>query len=108
MMKTKSGGHVVFDITSFLPGRLIPEDYFPPRGICNGPWYFMPSDWEAPDWGGVWVAHHRQFPMCYSPGFETEEEALSAAEEWEKTKAERDAQASAFAQFINEGPSVRL
>lgn len=82
-IKTASGQYIIFDITEFLPGKPIPNDFFQES---NGPWYFMPSHWEAPDWGGITIASYRGFPFCYSPGFATAEEALQAAEEWEVTK----------------------
>ncbi len=81
LMLTRSGKFQIFDITDFCPGRLIPPDFFA-CGI-EGPWYFMPSGWQAPNWGGSALATLRKFPIAYSPGFKTAEEALAAAEEWE-------------------------
>lgn len=98
-MKTKSGKHTIFDITGFLPGKPIPPDYF---HICDGPWYFRPSDWEAPTWGTN-IGELQGFPMCYSPGFATEEEALKAAEAWETERRTGEKQEAAFMKWLNGG-----
>lgn len=92
--KTLSGKYTIFDITEFLPGRRIPGHYFPPNGICDGPWYFRPSEWKEPEWDGSTISYMLKFPMCYSPGFATAEEALAAAEQWEIDKPQQDAMAA--------------
>lgn len=104
-MKTKSGRYIIFDITEFLPGKPIPSDY----DTTNGPWFFRPADWVAPDWGGVTVAKFRGFPFAYSPGYAEPEQALAAAEEWEGQRPWREEREAAFQAFFAEGAdSVRL
>lgn len=91
-MVTKRGFYRVFDVSdpSFLPGQLIPGD-FVPMPTNGGTWFFMPSDWEGPDWGGSYFASLRKFPMAYSLGFGTADAALEAAQEWENDKERREA-----------------
>lgn len=86
---TSKGKYVVFDITSFLPGKPIPEDYFQIKDP-SGPWYFRPADWNAPEWGGVMSAYLKGFPMAYSPGFPTAEEAMKEAQRWEDEEPDRN------------------
>ena len=88
-MKTKNGLFLIFDITEYLPGRPIPPDYLK-AAEEGGPFFFMPSNWtEENDWQ-TFSGRFRRFPMLYSPGYQTAEEALAAAEGWESTKDERE------------------
>lgn len=104
---TKSGKLRIFDITDFLPGQPIPKDFFI-SGV-TGPWYFMPAAWEAPYWEDSYASRlaKRHFPMAYSIGFETAEEALEAAEAWEVEEEKRAAQEQGFLDFLSGAPNLR-
>lgn len=88
MKTTKNGGYVTFEITSFLPGRPVPKE-FCQEAEQNGFWFFMPSDHTEENGWKSNIGSRRNFPMIYSPGFSTEEEALQAAEDWEHGAVER-------------------
>lgn len=81
---TKSGKHVIFDITdpTFLPGR-IPQ-YFLRESTEDRFWFFQPAEWFplTSDYGSF-AAELSKFPVVYSTGFKTPEDALEAAEAWE-------------------------
>lgn len=85
--RTKAGHYKVIDVTDFAPGKPIPKSW----DCSNGPWFFIPSDWEAPHWGGSALAQLTGFPVPYSPSFPTAEEALAAAQWWEDDKERREA-----------------
>jgi hypothetical protein len=81
MQYTKSTAFVIVDITDpqFCPGKRIPSGF-----DLQGPWLFFPWHWIEKDHDyGSFVGLLTGHPMLYSPGFETEEEALQKAEEWE-------------------------
>jgi len=92
-MKTPEGKYVIFDITEFLPGRVIPEN-FAKEADENGPFFFQPADWSLENyWGGsaiAWlVGQDKAWPMMYSIGFQAAEEALQAATKWEAEEPQR-------------------
>jgi hypothetical protein len=83
MVRTKSGNHLVVDVTEFLPGHPIPVE-FSQEAELHGCWFFMPPEWADPAEGfGSAIGNLRGYPLIYSPGFPTCEEALEAAEGWE-------------------------
>lgn len=90
MTTTTSGKYVVFDVTEFLPGKLVPQE-FCQEAEQGGPWFFMPSSW-LPDrgYGGSAVSKFRGYPLIYSVGHVTEAAALQAAEDWEVGDTERE------------------
>ncbi len=80
---TAGGGLRVFDVTELVPGRPITEP-FCLEANAGGPWFFQPAWWCAENnWGGSALARFTGYPLPYSPGFRTPEEAVAAAEEWE-------------------------
>jgi hypothetical protein len=94
-MKTPKGHYSIFDITEFLPGRPIPQN-FCDEANQHGPFFFMPASWTLENfWGGDSIAYikgkEKSWPMMYSIGFPTAEAALEAATEWENGEAERAA-----------------
>lgn len=91
---TPLGRYVIFDITEFLPGRLIPQD-FCDEANTRGPFFFQPSDWGLDNyWGGSAIAYlvgkDKCWPMMYSIGFPTMEAALEAATDWEVKQPARE------------------
>ena len=87
--RSAAGGYVIFDITdpSFLPGRI-------PREFCkeanaNGPWFYQPAHWSKENGWESSVARMMKFPMMYSPGFATAQEALDDANKWEANTENR-------------------
>lgn len=89
-MKTRLGHYVIFDITAYLPGRKIPKE-FCDEACRAGVWFFQPTEWsEENHWGGIASAWYRNFPMIYSPGHKTAEEALNVAQEWEDGEGQRE------------------
>jgi hypothetical protein len=90
---TRSGAFVIVDVSdpSFCPGKVTPIGFT--TGGGSGTWFFMPCDWADPLAGyGTTIANRRGHPMPYSQAYETAEEALAAAEEWECGEPERRAQ----------------
>lgn len=88
-MKTPKGTYRVIDLTEFLPGRKIPEDWCE-EANKNGPFFFLPTWWSEENlWGGINLTRFTKFPMCYSTGFSTPEAALEAATVWEQGEEER-------------------
>lgn len=98
MLHTKSGDFVVVDITdpTFCPGIPVPIEY--EKQGTNGTWFFMPKNWASEaDGYGTFVGMFRKFPIVYSYGHATAEEALAAAEEWERTKEDREGRLTGYA-----------
>jgi hypothetical protein len=99
-MKTISGKHIIIDITdpTFCPGKLIPKDF----DTTNGVWFFQPTEWEAPAWGFLFIQlGTRGFPMAYSPGYSTPEEALETAEKWEIEREKKHAMSVSTMDFLD-------
>lgn len=94
-MKTKDGKYIIFDITEFLPGKPIPDEFCKSANE-GGPFFFMPSTWTEELGWGTFLAQHRGYPMNYSPGFETAEAAAEAATAWEVTRQRQESQSNAF------------
>jgi hypothetical protein len=91
MNTTKSGLLRTLEITSFLPGRRIPDAYCKAANE-GGPWFFIPTWWSDDNyWGGFATIYLSQvkFPFPYSPGFQDEEAALAQAEQWEEDLQKR-------------------
>ena len=89
-MQTKSGLLRTFEITSLVPGKPIPRDFCEAANE-GGPWFFQPTWWNDKNyWGGLFLSQFTGHPICYSPGFHTEEDALEAAEAWEERLSESD------------------
>jgi hypothetical protein len=97
-------GLCIVDATdpAFFPGRLLPRDWTAMgAGDEGGAWFFLPeSDLREP---GTYIAIHRQFPFCYSPGFATAGEACSAAQSWQDGYAARRSARREFDVIISEG-----
>ena len=104
MLKTKSGKHIIADITdpSFYPGKKIHSSYQDPE-FNGGTWFFWAEYYLSETFGGIVHAKIRGYPMIYSPGFLTAEKALEAAEEWEATKEERSKQDNQPIQWLTIG-----
>lgn len=95
MMKTSRGQYVIFDITEYLPGEVIPPS-FTKEANEKGPFFFQPTDWTREnDWGGsaainiMAKSNPKTWPFMYSTGFATAESALDAAQKWEDDDPER-------------------
>ena len=92
-MVTPEGLFRVIEVTSFLPGRIIPADWVMESAGGELPFFFLPSNWDDENYWGSWFNHRlpeeKRFPLCFSTGFATAGEALTAASEWERTIEER-------------------
>lgn len=80
---TISRDHVVFHRAHCQfarTGSKIPKDFLDGDNV-HGPWFFMPTKGC-----GTALGQMRGYPMIYSPGFASSEEALKAAEDWEVRK----------------------
>lgn len=77
-MLTKSGKYKVVDVTdpNFLPGSMLHNSFH----LNDGVWYYMPAWWNS---SNNWGNNSSGNLIAYSIGFQTEAEALAAAEDWE-------------------------
>ena len=86
VVTTQSGRYIVFDVTEYRPGIPVPPIYnfFAEGG--KKPFFYEPLDWflrgERP-----YPPPYSAYPMMFSEGYATQDEALRAAE---KTEAMRD------------------
>lgn len=99
-MLTRSGKFIVFDVTdpSFYPGKVIPKAFQDAAENSHCCWFFQPAHWSQENgFGNSIIAERRGFPSVYSPGYESEEEALIQAEVWEA--AEENYRASSQANY---------
>jgi hypothetical protein len=94
-MVTPEGKYTIFDITEFLPGRPIPQE-FCDEANQGGPWFFQPAHWSEKNGWYSALGDLRKYPLLYSIGFPTAEAALEAATGWELRDPERHAQERAF------------
>jgi hypothetical protein len=86
-METKSKHHVTFHRSHCPFARAdatIPADYTVAE-FANKPYFFVSKDGNPTAVGNL-----RGYPMIYSLGYETEQAALDAAEEWEAMLPEVD------------------
>jgi hypothetical protein len=94
-MVTSEGKYMIFEITSFLPGKPIPQEFCDEANL-RGPWFFQPSHWSAKNGWYSNIGDLRKFPLLYSIGFPTAEAALVAATEWEARFPEKHSAERAF------------
>lgn len=102
MITTKSGKYIIFDVTdpAFFPGKKIPEDF--QKASINGTCFFQPVDWDAENsYGGIVFAKMRGFPMAYSQGHSSYEEALAEAQKWEDEEPMRQRRDATNAAAMN-------
>jgi hypothetical protein len=89
MKTTKSGLHTIFNIEEgFVSEDNLSSSHFDEWAKGESLlWFFQPTDWfPNSEWYGSIISTRHKKLMIYSCGFSTSEEALVAAENWEKSE----------------------
>jgi hypothetical protein len=97
---TPSKKYRIIDITEFQPEIRIPSDYLR-EAEEHGPWFFIPAHWNEDEGWGSWIGLRQNYPILYSTSFQTSEEAMEAAIEWEAGEEEREARKANWKRWID-------
>ncbi|UCG11854.1 MAG: hypothetical protein JSU72_15230 [Deltaproteobacteria bacterium] len=102
-MLTPGGKYRIIDLNDFLnelPNSLLPLEWLEEADKGDGQYFFFfPAHWNEENGWCSWTGQRRNFPMLYSPGFETREEALAEATKWEEGEEVREARKLMWTDF---------